>query len=81
MYNVVVVVNGGKNVISRKLLDELAAAAGAETWECIDLPTESVKSEAKAPREPSAACGCRKSDKSVVGFSCGSCKQMIRGDN
>lgn len=41
MQKVVVIVNSGDNVIPRHLLDELAAAAGADTWECIDLPTES----------------------------------------
>jgi hypothetical protein len=41
MQKVVVIVNSGDNVISRHLLDELAKEAGADTWECIDLPTES----------------------------------------
>ena len=38
MCYVVVVVNGGKNVIPRKILDALAEAAGAEMWECVELP-------------------------------------------
>jgi hypothetical protein len=57
MYNIIVVVNGGKNVIPRKLLDELAEAAGAESWECVDLPAESRRIQ-RAVDEPSASCNC-----------------------
>ena len=38
MYNVVVIINGGTRSIERKLLDELAQAAGADDWELVDLP-------------------------------------------
>lgn len=73
MYNVVVVVNGGKNVIPRKLLDELANAAGADTWECVDLPAES------RPTKRAADCAnCGANNWLSAGFPvttqfCGNC--------
>ena len=41
MKKVVVIVNSGDRAIPRPLLEKLIEAAGADTWECIDLPTES----------------------------------------
>jgi hypothetical protein len=38
MYNVLVVVNGGHRPVPRNLLEGMALAVGAETWECMDLP-------------------------------------------
>ena len=41
MQKVVVIINGGDRVIPRPVLEKLIQAAEADTWECIDLPTES----------------------------------------
>jgi len=52
MYNVVVIVNGGTKIIPHKLLDELAQAAGADSWECISLPDPERNLTTDAPDQP-----------------------------
>lgn len=74
MQKVVVIVNSGDRAIPRPLLEKLIEAAGADTWECIDLPTESRLTQ----RAADGACACRKWDKSFIGFDCKQCGQMIR---
>lgn len=59
MQKVVVIVNGGDRVIPRPVLEKLIEAAGADTWECIDLPTESrrTKRAADLAVRPCPDCG------------------------
>lgn len=77
MHNVVVIINGGTRSIERKLLDKLAQAAGADSWELVDLPDPQRGLTTDAPVNPHICPLCKGNGGYVVhghGWTrCGHC--------